>query len=164
MSGWSDPGIFLRTSHAIAGQASAFRSPGGRGSTWRLRGLRHRQTRTPTQLRNSAGDQYEHNSKGQTLIRFEWLVDCSCHTPLVLANSRDQRGTVRYQILSIQKIFHYFMHMRAKNNIGILDLFPSEFSSTRGVCTLGTCAEITIFEDCFELLAVACHPLRTVLD
>ena len=39
-----------------------------------------------------------------------------------------------YQILSKQKIFHYFMHMRAKNNMGILDLFPSEFSSMRGVC------------------------------
>ena len=49
------------------------------------------------------------------------------YTPLVLENSRDQRGTVRYQILSKQKIFHYFMRMRAKNNMGILDLFPSEF-------------------------------------
>ena len=27
-----------------------------------------------------------------------------------------------YQILSKQKIFHYFMHMRAKNNIGIWDM------------------------------------------
>ena len=43
-------------------------------------------------------------------------------TPLMLENSRGQRGTVRYQILSKQKIFHYFMHMRAKNNMGILDL------------------------------------------
>ena len=55
------------------------------------------------------------------------------HTPLMLENSRDQRGTVRYQILSTQKTFHYFMHMRAKNNMGILDLFPSEFSRMRGV-------------------------------
>ena len=27
-----------------------------------------------------------------------------------------------YQILSKQKIFHYFMHMRAKNNMWILDV------------------------------------------
>ena len=27
-----------------------------------------------------------------------------------------------HQILSKQKIFHYFMHMRAKNNMWILDL------------------------------------------
>ena len=69
-------------------------------------------------------------------------------TPLVLENSRDQRGTdlkspykfkgsegnqifhyfrsVRSQILSIHKIFNYFMHMRAKNNMGISDLFPSD--------------------------------------
>ena len=53
--------------------------------------------------------------------------------PSSYQNSRDQRGTVRYQILSKQKIFHYFMHMRAKTNMGILDLFPSEFSRTRGV-------------------------------
>ena len=26
------------------------------------------------------------------------------------------------------------MHMRAKNNMGILDMFPSEFSRMRGVC------------------------------
>ena len=26
------------------------------------------------------------------------------------------------------------MHMRAENNMGILDLFPSEFSSTRAAC------------------------------
>ena len=58
-------------------------------------------------------------------------------TPLVLENARDQRGTVRYQILSTQKIFHYFMHMRAKNNMGILDLFPSEFSRMRGVWAVG---------------------------
>ena len=29
------------------------------------------------------------------------------------------------------------MHMRAKNNMGILDLFPSEFSRMRGVSTAG---------------------------
>ena len=41
-------------------------------------------------------------------------------------------NTVLFEFISARFIF---MHMRAKNYMGILDLFPSEFSRMRGVCT-----------------------------
>ena len=40
-------------------------------------------------------------------------------------------NTVLFEFISARFIF---MHMRAKNYMGILDLFPSEFSRMRGVC------------------------------